>query len=133
MFIGESYCFYCAAAGLLNHCCPRKYADAGVYLDCSLDCLDVIEFHYRTDSYIVTLQDAVYPYPCGDVFLKADKSFNTILDHNDNLFIEQAEWCLGFCYLMTEDMAAARKQFYNITISNSSYKEDALNILKKMK
>ena len=68
-----------------------------------------------------------------DQYAKADRSFNTILDQNDNLFIEQAEWCLGFCYLMTEDMARARKQFYNIAISNSSYKENALEVLKKMK
>jgi tetratricopeptide (TPR) repeat protein len=68
-----------------------------------------------------------------DQYVKADKSFNTILEHNDNLFIEQAEWCLGFCYLMTEDVTHARKQFYNIAVSNSSYKEDALEVLKKLK
>jgi len=68
-----------------------------------------------------------------DQYVKADKSFNSIIDHNDNLFIEQAEWCLGFCYLMTENSAAARKQFYNIAISNSTFKQDALEVLKTMK
>jgi len=68
-----------------------------------------------------------------DQYVKADKSFSTIIEHNDNLYIEQAEWCLGFCYLMTENVAAARKQFYNIAISNSSFTLDALEVLKKLK
>ena len=68
-----------------------------------------------------------------DQYVKADQSFNTILDHNDNLFIEQAEWCLGFCYLMTNDMVTARQHFEQIANSNSSYKDHADNILKRLK
>jgi tetratricopeptide (TPR) repeat protein len=68
-----------------------------------------------------------------DQYVKADQSFNTILDHNDNLYIEQAEWCLGFCYLMTNDMVTARQHFEQIANSNSSFKEDADRIIKRLK
>jgi tetratricopeptide (TPR) repeat protein len=68
-----------------------------------------------------------------DQYVKADRSFNTILDHNDNLFIEQAEWCLGFCYLMTNDMVTARQHYEKIANSNSSYNNYAGKIVKRMK
>jgi tetratricopeptide (TPR) repeat protein len=64
---------------------------------------------------------------------EADKSFSKIIDQNDNLFIEQAEWYLGFCYLMTNETEKARTQFEKIAGSNSSYKDHASHILKKLK
>jgi tetratricopeptide (TPR) repeat protein len=63
----------------------------------------------------------------------ADRSFNKIIDQNDNLFIEPAEYYLGFCYMMTGNTEAARKQFRKIAKSNSSYKEKALVISKRLK
>lgn len=107
-----------------------QFYEAGMYMD-------AIELYEEAlmkepDDMESTLYSGI-SYLETDQYVKADKSFSTILDHNDNLYMEQAEWCLGFCYLMTQDLAAARKQFYNIAISNSSYKEDALDVLKKMK
>ena len=64
---------------------------------------------------------------------KADRSFSKIIAHNDNLFIEQAEWYLGFCYLMTNDRERARDHFNKIAASNSSYKDKASVIVKKLK
>lgn len=63
----------------------------------------------------------------------ANRSFNKIIDHNDNLFIEPAEYYLGFCYLMTGNTENARKQFRKISKSSSSYKEKALVISKRLK
>jgi tetratricopeptide (TPR) repeat protein len=63
----------------------------------------------------------------------ADRSFNKIIDHNDNLFIEPAEYFLGFCYLMTTDTETARNHFRKIAKSNSSYKDKALEISKRLK
>jgi tetratricopeptide (TPR) repeat protein len=63
----------------------------------------------------------------------ANRSFNKIIEHNDNLFIEPAEYYLGFCYLMTGNTETARKQFRKIAKSNSSYKDKALVISNRLK
>jgi tetratricopeptide (TPR) repeat protein len=68
-----------------------------------------------------------------DQYNQADKSFSKIIAHNDNLFIEQAEWYLGFCYLMTNNKEKARKQFEKIADSNSFYQDKASGIIKKLK
>ncbi|KPK82770.1 MAG: hypothetical protein AMS27_13995, partial [Bacteroides sp. SM23_62_1] len=68
-----------------------------------------------------------------DEYNKADRSFSKIIAHNDNLFIEQAEWYLGFCYLMTNESDKARKHFEKIANSNSSYRDKASGIVKKIK
>ena len=68
-----------------------------------------------------------------DQYNKADRSFSKIIAHDDNLFIEQAEWYLGFCYLMTNETEKARKHFGKIAGSNSSYKDKASGIVKKIK
>ncbi len=65
-------------------------------------------------------------------YVDASKSFNEIIEHNDNLYIEQAEWYLGFCYLMKDETEKARGQFAGIAESDSYYKEQAREIIKKM-
>ncbi len=64
---------------------------------------------------------------------QAGSSFRTIIDQNDNLYIEQAEWYLGFCYLQTGQNEEARKQFREIARSNSSYNNKAKIVLRRIK
>ena len=63
----------------------------------------------------------------------ADNKFRSIIDHNDNLFIEPAEWYLGICYLRTGQNNVAREHFREIAKSNSSYRKEAKNILRRIK
>jgi len=63
----------------------------------------------------------------------AEKSLNKVIDHRDNLYIEQAEWYIGFCYLMTERKKEAVKQFSRIAEEKGFYSDKAKNILKKLK
>ena len=63
---------------------------------------------------------------------EAGKSFDKIILHNDNLFIEQAQWYLGFCYLMTENTGKAMEQFKQIAESRGHYAEKAEKIVKKL-
>ena len=65
-------------------------------------------------------------------YKKAGNSFSLVIDHKNNLYIEQAEWFLGFCYLKTEEKEKAIKQFAEIAESNSFYSEKARKILKKL-
>lgn len=63
---------------------------------------------------------------------KANKNFTRVIRHKNNLFIEQSEWYLGFCYLMTNDRDKAIKQFNTIAKGNSFYKSKAQEILSRL-
>ena len=62
----------------------------------------------------------------------AGKSLNKVIEHHDNLYVEQADWYLGFCFLATNENDRARRQFARIASSNSFYRKDAEKILKKL-
>jgi TolA-binding protein len=64
---------------------------------------------------------------------EAKKSFGIVISNDNNLFIDQAEWYLAFCYLRTDENAKARQQFEKIKLGNSIYKNDARKILKRLK
>jgi hypothetical protein len=62
----------------------------------------------------------------------ANTSFHAIIDNNYILYIEQAEWYLAFCYLMTNDRKKAEKQFGMIADRKGYYQHQARKILKKI-
>lgn len=68
-----------------------------------------------------------------DSFESANRNLNRVVSHNDNLFIEHAEWYLGFCYLMTDRKERAIEQFEMIAGKDSYYAADAKSILKRLK
>jgi len=59
-------------------------------------------------------------------------SFTSVLDNNDNLFMEEARWLLGLCYLNTNDTENARPVLEGIIRSESRYKKEAKKILRKL-
>ncbi|MCF8378090.1 MAG: tetratricopeptide repeat protein [Bacteroidales bacterium] len=60
-------------------------------------------------------------------------SFNKVLSHNDNLYMEQAEWYLGMVFLATNQEEKARNQFQKIKNENGHYSKEAAKILRKLK
>ena len=66
-------------------------------------------------------------------FSKAINEFKGVIDHGDNLFIEQSEWYLGLCYLISNEKNKAIKDFRKIIYENSLYKPEAEEILNKIK
>jgi len=66
-------------------------------------------------------------------FSEADNSLSKVIDHQDNLYVEQAEWYLGLCFLATNETDRARRQFAKIASSNSFYRRDAEKILRKVR
>ena len=62
----------------------------------------------------------------------AISKFQYIVDHNDNLFIDQAAWYKSLCYLKTGDRDLAAKSFKSIAADNGVYKTKSLKILKEM-
>ena len=66
-------------------------------------------------------------------YSKAENRFGTIIDHNDNLYIEQAEWYLGFCLLQTGKNLEARAHFKEISKGEGSYNNRAKKLMRKIK
>ncbi|MCZ4693670.1 hypothetical protein DWB61_00175 [Ancylomarina euxinus] len=63
---------------------------------------------------------------------KANKNFIRVLKHKNNLFIEQSEWYLGICYLMTNEREKAKETYSAIAKGNSFYRTKAKEILNKL-
>jgi hypothetical protein len=66
-------------------------------------------------------------------FNNAIKEYEVVVNEKDNLFIEQAEWYIGLCYIQTKEDKKAIKQFKRIANNQGFYQEKALAILHKMK
>jgi tetratricopeptide (TPR) repeat protein len=66
-------------------------------------------------------------------YRKAENSLKAVLRHNDNLYMEQADWYLGMVYLMNEEKEKARVQFHKIEQAEGYYQERASKILRKLK
>ena len=66
-------------------------------------------------------------------YKEAGQSFQKVIEHDDNLYIEQAEWYIGFVYLMRDEKDKARKQFQKIADSQGYYQDEAEKILKRIK
>lgn len=67
-------------------------------------------------------------------YVDASESFTNVIEHNDNLFIQKAEWYLAGCLLAMDETERARRQLALIASSaNHYYKDDAAKILKRMK
>ncbi len=65
-------------------------------------------------------------------FEMAIDNFNLIIEHNDNLFIDQAEWYLGLCYVKTNQVDQARQILNKIIVENTKYKKESLALLNKL-
>jgi tetratricopeptide (TPR) repeat protein len=67
-------------------------------------------------------------------YVDASQSFSKVVEHNDNLFIQKAEWYLAGCLLALDETDRARRQLSMIATSeNHYYRSDAEKILKKMR
>lgn len=62
----------------------------------------------------------------------AERSFTGIIDHDDNLFIEHAEWYLGLCYLKTGEIEKAKTLFSSIEESDGYYSNKSKRIARKL-
>jgi hypothetical protein len=66
-------------------------------------------------------------------YQNAIKEYNTVKINKDNLFVEQADWYIGLCYLQTNEDKKAFNQFSEIAKNSGFYKQKAQAILRKMK
>jgi tetratricopeptide (TPR) repeat protein len=66
-------------------------------------------------------------------YQNAIKEYEEVVTDKDNLFIEQADWYIGLCYLQTNENKKAIKQLKKIANAQGFYQQKALAILRKMK
>lgn len=65
-------------------------------------------------------------------YLNAIKEYETVIFDKDNLFIEQAQWYIGLCYLQTNENRKAYKQLKKIADNEGFYQLKAQAIIKKI-
>jgi tetratricopeptide (TPR) repeat protein len=63
---------------------------------------------------------------------QAIEKFKNIIDQKDNLFIDQAEWNLGLCYIAINNTNQAKQTLAKITNSNTIYNIRAQQLLEDM-
>jgi hypothetical protein len=64
---------------------------------------------------------------------EAKQSFVTVIDDNNNLFIETARWYLALCYIRTNDKAKAEEQLKLLVGEGGFYSKNSRKILKKIR
>lgn len=64
---------------------------------------------------------------------EAGRSFHSVINDNNNNFIEDAKWYLSMCYLKTGEKGKATECLKTIKNSTSIYRKDASKILRKLK
>jgi len=66
-------------------------------------------------------------------YQNAIREYETVIIDKDNLFVEQANWYIGLCYLQTNENKKAHRQFKKIAQHDGFYQVKAQAILRKMK
>lgn len=66
-------------------------------------------------------------------FELAGKSFGKVINDRYNMYIEQAEWYLSLCYIVTEQDDKAIHLLEKIIDDNGYYQKEARKILKKLR
>jgi tetratricopeptide (TPR) repeat protein len=74
---------------------------------------------------VSNFEDKKYP--------EAKSSFRTVIDDNNNLFIETAKWYLALCYIKTGENDKAIIQLKAVREDGGTYSKDAGKILKRLK
>jgi tetratricopeptide (TPR) repeat protein len=63
----------------------------------------------------------------------ASRSFNKVLENNNNLYLEDAAWYLGLCYMMNGEKEKAVSQFNTIAESKSRYSRQAARLARRLR
>ena len=66
-------------------------------------------------------------------YKNAIEEYEVVVVNKDNLFIEQAQWYIGLCFIQTKEEKKAIKQFKKIVNGKGFYEDKAQAILRKMK
>jgi len=68
----------------------------------------------------------------GD-YKNAIKSFSEVIQHGDNLLVEQSAWYIGLCYLKINEKEKAVNQLRSIVASKGYFSQKSKDLLKQLK
>lgn len=68
-----------------------------------------------------------------DKLKEAIPEYNQVINHGNNLFIEEAEWNKSLCYVKLGNKEKAKEQLSAIINRNGYYKNDAKAVLRRLK
>ncbi|WP_347841179.1 hypothetical protein [uncultured Draconibacterium sp.] len=68
-----------------------------------------------------------------DEFTKAVNAYEQVIEHGNNLFIEEAEWYKALCYLKMDNKQEARNELLAVIERKGHFENDAKAILRKLK
>lgn len=63
----------------------------------------------------------------------AEALLNKVVEHQDNLYVDKAEWYLGLCYLALNENTQAINKFAILASGNSDKADEAQKLLRKIK
>lgn len=66
-------------------------------------------------------------------FQEAIPEYSRVINHGDNLFVEEAEWNRCLCYMKLENHETAKHELLAIVERNGFYKKEAKAILQRMR
>jgi len=64
---------------------------------------------------------------------KAVEDYTKVIDHANNLFIEEAEWYRSLCYLKLNEKAKAKQELLAVIDRKGYYEKDARAVLRKLR
>mgnify|MGYP002639685801 CR=1 FL=1 len=67
-----------------------------------------------------------------EMYSNAEEQFNYIINHKDNIFIDQAEWNLGLSYLANDKTKEATDIFSKVANEDGAYSKRASEIIKTL-
>ncbi len=66
-------------------------------------------------------------------FTSAISAYDKVITHNNNLFVEQAEWYTALCYVGSGNLVLAGNQLEAVIRRGGFYKKDASGLLKRIR
>ena len=103
----------------------------------SEDYLHVIEMQ-RTSPVSINNNPA-FQFYAGASLQKMDKfndaiaDYTQVINHGDNLFVEEAEWYRSLCYMKLGNKIQAKQELLAVINRNGYFKQDAKAVLRRLK
>jgi tetratricopeptide (TPR) repeat protein len=113
-----------------NFAQAQEFFESHDYKNAALYFNKVVESDPRDMS--ATLLNGISNYE-DKKYREARQSFGKVIDDNNNLYIDQAQWYLALCYLQTNENEKALKLLEIIRNDGGFYSKDAKKIIRSMK
>lgn len=117
-----------ASANLLSEAIQE--IDKGDYAT-ALDMLQVVSAD-KQDGFTASFYTGKAYQALGD-YKNAINSFSAVVQHGDNLLVEQSKWLIGLCYLKINEREKAVSQFKSIVAGNGFYAQKSNDLLKQLR